>query len=254
MVEPATRIPFMATVNARGLRAAVDGVRRLVRVGPPDPQRALHHYDARAETYQRRTVGGDYFRRQTVQRLAPMPGEIILDVGCGVGLNFEAIRNAIGPSGRLIGVDLNPRMLEMARARIERHGWTNVELVEADVAEADIPVTADGTLLCAVHDVMRSPDALSNVLCHLRPRGRIVAGGPKWVSWRGRDALSLNFNMWRMNRGCVTTFEGFSQPWSHLERMVDHLVVDEVFRGGGYIACGIRPPDELGQPARSAVA
>jgi hypothetical protein len=45
-----------------------------------------------------------------------------------------------------------------------------------------------------------------------------------------------------MNRGCVTTFEGFGRPWSHLERLVDNLVVDEVFSGGGYIACGIRPP------------
>jgi SAM-dependent methyltransferase len=234
----------MATENSLGIKAAVDGARRLVGAGPPDRQRALERYDGQAETYHQRTAGGDHFRRQTVIRLAPLPGEVILDVGCGVGLNFETIRDAIGPSGRLIGVELNPRMLEMARARIERHGWTNVELVQADVAEADIPVTADGTLLCAVHDVMRSPAALANVLRHLRARARIVAGGPKWTPWRGYDALSLNFHTWRMNRGCVTTFEGFGRPWSHLERLVDHLVVDEVFSGGGYIACGIRPPTD----------
>jgi SAM-dependent methyltransferase len=232
----------MATANLRGIKTAVDGARRLVRAGPPDRERALERYDAQAETYHRRTAGGDHFRRQAVSRLAPCPGEVILDVGCGVGLNFEAIQGAIGPSGRLIGVELNPRMLEMARARVEQHGWTNVELVQADVAEADIPATADGTLLCAVHDVMRSPAALANVLRHLRDRARIVAGGPKWAHWRGSGALSMNFHTWRMNRGCVTTFEGFSRPWSHLELLVDSLVVDEVFRGGGYLACGIRPP------------
>lgn len=231
----------MATATSHGIRAAVDGARRLVGAGPPDSQRALERYDAKAETYHRRTAGGEYFRNLAVSRLAPLPGEVILDVGCGVGANFEAIRSAVGPSGRLIGIELNPKMLAMARTRIEHHGWTNVELVQADVAEADIPATADGTLLCAVHDVMRSPAALANVLRHVRPRGRIVAGGPKWVPWRGWDALSLNFHTWSMNRACVTTFEGFSRPWSHLERLVDDLVVDEVFHGGGYLACAIRP-------------
>jgi SAM-dependent methyltransferase len=224
------------------LKAAMEETRRLVRAGAPDRQRSLERYGAMAETYDQRTGGGDYYRRQTVARLAPLPGEVILDVGSGTGLNFAAIQQAIGPSGRLIGIELNPRMLEVARARSESHGWTNVELVQADVAEAHISTIADGALLCAVHDVMRSPAALVNVLRHLRPRARVVAGGPKWAPWRGSDALSMNFRTWRMNRDYVTTFEGFNRPWSHLQVLVDHLVVDEVFGGGGYIACGIRPP------------
>jgi SAM-dependent methyltransferase len=211
-------------------------------VGAPDRQRSLERYAALAETYHQRTAPGDHFRRAAVARLAPLPGEVILDVGCGIGLNFAAIQDAIGPSGQLIGVELNPRMLDLARAHIERRGWTNVELVQADVAEAEIPATADGTLLCAVHDVMRSPAALANVLDHLRAHARIVAGGPKWAPWRGSHGVSMNYKTWKMNRGCVTTFEGFGRPWSHLQLLVDNLVVDEVFHGGGYIACGIRPP------------
>jgi demethylmenaquinone methyltransferase/2-methoxy-6-polyprenyl-1,4-benzoquinol methylase len=189
-----------------------------------------------AEKYHARTLSGDLYRRQAVARLAPRPGEVILDVGCGTGLNFAAIQEAIGPSGRLIGIELSPRMLDVARARIGHHGWTNVRLVEADVAEAD------AALLCAVHDVMRSPAALANVLQHLRPGARIVAGGPKWAPWRHSDGLSVNFSTWKMNRDCVTTFEGFSRPWSHLQRFVQDLIVDEVFHGGGYVASGVRPP------------
>jgi hypothetical protein len=86
-----------------------------------------------------------------------------------------------------------------------------------------------------------APPALVNVLDHLRARARIVAAGPKWARWRGSDALSMNFKTWKMNRDCITTFEGFARPWSHLERLVDNFVVDEVFGGGGYIAFGIRP-------------
>jgi SAM-dependent methyltransferase len=177
-----------------------------------------------------------------VARLAPFPGEVILDVGCGPGLNFAAIEEAIGPSGRLIAVELNPRMLDLARARVERCGWTNVELVQGDVADADIPATADGALLCAVHDVMCSPAALANVLDHLRAHARIVAGGPKWAPWHGFDSVSMNFRTWRMNRAYVTTFKSFGRPWGHLQHLVDNLVVDEFFLGGGYIASGIRRP------------
>jgi SAM-dependent methyltransferase len=230
----------MANTTPRNIAAGVDSARRLVGVGRPDRQRALEHYAALAETYHERTAPGNHFRLHAVTRLAPSPGEVILDVGCGTGLNFAAIQNAIGPSGRLIGVELSPKMLEVARARIERQGWTNVELVQADVAEADIPIAADGALMCAVHDVMRSPAALANVLDHLRAGARIVAGGPKWAPWRGSDSLSMNLKTWKMNRGCVTTFEGFGRPWSHLQRLVDNLVVDEIFCGGGYIASGIR--------------
>jgi SAM-dependent methyltransferase len=228
----------MGNVTARGISAAIDGARRRIGAGAPDRQRSLERYGALAERYHQRTVTGTHFRRYAVARLVPLPGEVILDVGCGTGLNFAAIRDAIGPSGRLIGIELNPRMLDVARALIDRRGWANVEVVEGDVAEVDIPVMADAALLCAVHDVMRSPPALANVRDHLRDNGRMVAGGPKWASWRRLDGLSVNFKTWRMNRDCVTTFEGFSRPWSHLHQFVDNLVVDRIFHDGGYIASG----------------
>jgi SAM-dependent methyltransferase len=230
----------MADAPTRNLKAPLGGARRLIGAGAPDRQRSLKRYGALAETYQLRTAAGDYYRRQTVARLAPSAGEVILDVGCGTGLNFARIERAIGRSGRLIGIELNPRMLDQARARIERNGWTNVELIQADVAEARIPAMADGALLCAVHDVMRQPAALANVLDRLRDRGRIVAGGPKWASWRRSGALSMNFRTWRMNHDYVTTFEGFGRPWSHLELLVDNFVVDELFHGGGYLAAGVK--------------
>ena len=232
----------MADGTSRGIRALLGRALQLVGAGAPDPQRSLERYNSLAGSYHQRTFVGDHYRRETVARLAPLPGEVILDIGCGTGLNFAAILDGIGPSGRLIGVELSRSMLDQARARIERHGWTNVELVQADVAQADIPATADGALLCGVHDVMRSPASLANVLDHLRTHGRIVAAGPKWVPWRRSGALAANFTTWKMNRDYVTTFEGFRQPWSHLQALVGNLVVDEIFPGGGYVAAGIRPP------------
>jgi ubiquinone/menaquinone biosynthesis C-methylase UbiE len=55
--------------------------------------------------------------------LAPASGSVVLDVGCGTGLNFVGLEKAIGPRGRLIGIDLSSDMLARAHERVQRHGW-----------------------------------------------------------------------------------------------------------------------------------
>jgi SAM-dependent methyltransferase len=196
-----------------------------------------------ARSYELRTASGDQGRRELVARLAPRRGEVILDVGCGTGRNFDQIQERIGPGGRLIGIEPSPEMLAQALALVRRRGWTNVELVCAGAEEAAIPGMVDAALLCAVHDVMRSPAALANVLRHVRAGGRIVAGGPKWVPWRESGAISLNLSTWRLNRECVSTFEGFQQPSSRLAALVPQLEVEERYMGGGYIASATIGPE-----------
>jgi ubiquinone/menaquinone biosynthesis C-methylase UbiE len=72
-------------------------------------------------------------RAHAVELLDLQPGARVLDVACGTGANFALIERRIGPSGRLVGLDLTARMLDRARARAVRAGWHNVELREADV-------------------------------------------------------------------------------------------------------------------------
>jgi SAM-dependent methyltransferase len=226
----------LASAKPRTLVAAFVTVRQSVGGTAPDRNRACRQYDAMAHLYELRTASGDQGRRELVASLAPQRGEVILDVGCGTGRNFEAIRERIGASGRLIGIEPSPRMLAQARALVMRRGWTNVDLLCAGAEEALIPSAVDAAILCAVHDVMRSPAALANVVEHVRDGGRIVAGGPKWAPWRQAGAVSLNLSTWRLNRGCVSTFEGFQEPWSHLAARVPDLDVEERYMGGGYIA------------------
>jgi SAM-dependent methyltransferase len=217
----------------RALLAAVHTARQTIGRAAPDQRRSLRSYGEMAQTYELRTSSGDLGRRELVECLAPRAGEVILDVGCGSGRNFDQILRRIGPTGRLIGVEPSPEMLAQARALVERRGWTNVELICATAEEATIPAQVDGAILCAVHDVMRSPRALANVLAHIRDDGRIVAGGPKWVSWR---QPATNLATWRLNRDCVSTFEGFKAPWSRLADLVGDLHVDERYGGAGYVA------------------
>jgi SAM-dependent methyltransferase len=232
---------LLEIAKPRTLLAAGATVRQAVAGAAPDRVRALAHYGAMASSYELRTVSGNPWRQELVNSLAPRPGEVILDVGCGTGRNFEHIQQRIGPGGRVIGVEQSPQMLAHARALVDRRGWTNVDLVCASAEDAAIPATADAALLCAVHDVMRSPAALANVLEHVREGGRIVAGGAKWAPWRESKALSRNLSTWRLNRECVSTFEGFQRPWTRLAELVPDLDVEEMYFGGGYIASATRP-------------
>jgi SAM-dependent methyltransferase len=227
--------------------------RALLDRGAPRPEEALRRYRARAASYDAWTSAGQAYRDATVSRLELPPGAVVLDVGCGTGLNFAALEDRIGPSGQLIGIDLSPEMLAQARARIERHGWGNVTLIEATVQDALIPLIADAALLCGVHDVLRSPSALANVIAHVRPGGQIVAGGAKWVPWWRPNSLAFNPYLWFLNRNDVSTFEGFTEPWSHLARLIpDDLEVEETFFGGGFIATGALPEQPGSEHAHAA--
>jgi ubiquinone/menaquinone biosynthesis C-methylase UbiE len=204
----------------------------------PSPSLVAERYGAQAPSYDLVTAAGEPYRLQTVDRLDPMPGEVIVDVGCGTGLNFPPIEEGIGRRGMLVGVDLCAEMLATASQRADRAGWRNVRLIRSAANEVDLPVEPDAALFCGTHDILRSPAALENVVRQLRPGGRVVAAGPKWAPpWRA-DAPALNFYTWQLHRPFVTTVEGFDRPWSHLERLVPDLRVEECFFGGGYIAEG----------------
>ena len=160
------------------------------RAEPPPRDRRLSRASLRSTTGARASASP--YRRQAVESLAPAPGEVVLDAGCGTGLNFERLEDGVGREGRLVGIDQSPEMLARARERVEQHGWANVTLVEAPAEQADPAVRADAALLCATHDILRSPPALENILGRVKEGGRVVATGPKWAPWWRFDAASLD--------------------------------------------------------------
>lgn len=112
-------------------------------------------------------------RRRAVRALWLRPGGTVVDLACGTGQNFPLIERAIGPDGRIIGVDLTDAMLAQAQCRIEHDGWSNISLVQADAADYAFPAEVDAIL---------STYALS----HLPECGDVIAHGAEALARGGR--------------------------------------------------------------------
>jgi SAM-dependent methyltransferase len=194
-------------------------------------------YGADAEFYDARTQLFQGYRDRLVAALDSHPGEVVLDVGCGTGLCFDGLRQAVGPNGSVVGIDESVDMVRLARERASGRRWANVSVLHSPVGRAEIPVVADKALFCTVHDILQSFEALRNVFEHLRPGAKVVAGGGKFASsW----LFALNMQVKAMHGPYVRSFKGFEQPWAVLAPFLDGFHVKEFALGAGYCAVGRR--------------
>ncbi|MGD8403569.1 MAG: arsenite methyltransferase [Anaerolineales bacterium] len=140
---------------------------------------------------------------------ALQPGQSVLDLGSGGGLDCFLAAKKVGESGHVIGVDMTPEMLEKARASAKRMGVTNVEFrhgfledlpvddnsVDVVISNCVINLSPDKTkVFNEVFRVLSSPDPRSG-----KPGGKlavsdIVTDGPL------PDAVKQSLSMWA---GCV---------------------------------------------------
>src|SRR5262245_42271534 len=97
-------------------------------------------YTEHATRYEERTGPYQEWRRRLVDLLPLRPGDTVLDVGCGTGLCFPMLRDKVGPSGLIVGIDESPDMLAMARRHVEEGGHRGVELIASPIEQAEIPV------------------------------------------------------------------------------------------------------------------
>ena len=103
-------------------------------------------------------------------------GERVLDVACGTGLiTFEAAA-AVGPRGKVLGVDLSGQMIEIASQQALRRQADNVHFARMDAEQLELPDASVDVALCAL-GLMYVPDpaqALREMRRVLRPGGRMV--------------------------------------------------------------------------------
>lgn len=110
-------------------------------------------------------------------RTALRPGEAVLDLGCGAGLDAILAAEAVGPAGRVLAVDYAAEMVALARANAEAAGATNIRVEQAPVEALPLPdATFDAAQANGVFNL--SPEksrAVREVWRVLRPGGRLVA-------------------------------------------------------------------------------
>jgi ubiquinone/menaquinone biosynthesis C-methylase UbiE len=201
--------------------------------------KALEQYRDRANVYDLELAAFEPIRRSAIAQLNLAPGDTVIDVGCGTGLSFTHLQQAIGPLGHIIGIEQCPEMLNRARTRVTQNGWTNVTLLNASAEDAAIPCAAHAALFHFTHDILRNPAAISNVLRNLKPGAHVVATGLQWASpW----AWPTNGFVLLAALRSVTCMEGLSQPWSLLAEQVGEMEVRSTLFGGVYIACGTVSP------------
>jgi arsenite methyltransferase len=111
-----------------------------------------------------------------VRHAALQPGEVVLDVGCGGGIDTILAARAVGPSGRAIGLDLLEEMLERARAHAEDAGvaqWT--EFVRGEMEDIPLPDSSVDVVISngVINLSPRKSRVLAEIRRVLRPGGRI---------------------------------------------------------------------------------
>ncbi|QNP69361.1 class I SAM-dependent methyltransferase [Streptomyces roseirectus] len=120
-----------------------------------ESQRMVDVYRKRAKRYDvtsnrlyligQRTMA---YKHLALEQLALRPGDTVVDAGCGTGHNLPLLAEAVGPTGRVIGVDLTDAMLEQAEDRVRRAGLSQVSLVQADLTTYQYPEHVRGIIAC----------------------------------------------------------------------------------------------------------
>ncbi|KQQ66801.1 class I SAM-dependent methyltransferase [Microbacterium sp. Leaf320] len=186
-------------------------------------------------------------RQAGIALLDSGPGDVVIDLGCGTGLNFALLLAATAPSGIVIGIDRSPEMLAVAQRRIDHQGWGDrVRLIRADAAElrsdevaravTDLRGGGDGRAdaLLATYSlsvITEREEAWQRARACLRPDARacIADMQPPHGFWRVLSPLA--------RLACATGGADIAaRPWRMLERdSVDPSSVRRVERKGGHI-------------------
>jgi len=207
------------------------------------------------QTYRKRAANYDFtanlyylfgyrewaYRRLAVKALKLLPGDTVLELACGTGINFPLFQRYIGPTGRIIGVDITDAMLEQANKRVANQGWKNIALIQHDASTYQIPSNVNAVFSSYALSIF--PDTkrvLTNIANSLAPGGRLTLIElqiPKfWHLWLASAAVTL------MKPFAVTEEWVARRPWETIRNTIreefDNVEISERFFGLTYIISG----------------
>ena len=180
------------------------------------------------------------YRRLVIEALAPQPGDTVIEIGCGTGMNFSLLQEKVGAEGRIIGVDISEAMLKRVENRITAAGWKNVELVHSSAADYTFPKGVDGIIATGV--LTYEPDydtVIGRGTTALNPGKRWVVFDYKMPSGWFRHFVPLFVWIFRSFGISMALFQ--RTPWESIKRHLQKAKIQEFYFGLIFIASGEAP-------------
>jgi len=140
------------------------------------PERVRDMFDRISPSYDRMnllmSMGRDgRWRRLGVRASGAQPGDAALDVCCGTGDFAVELRRAVGPSGRVVGLDFSPQMLEMARRKSSAVEWLQGDALALPFADGEFAAACVGF---GVRNLSNHRRGFAEMARVVRPGGRVV--------------------------------------------------------------------------------
>jgi SAM-dependent methyltransferase len=104
------------------------------------------------------------------------PGEVVVDLGSGGGLDVFLAAKMVGPTGRAIGIDMTTAMIERARANAQAGGYTNVEFYQSTIDQIPLPEASVDCVIsnCVLNLAPDKPAVFREIVRILKPGGRVA--------------------------------------------------------------------------------
>mgnify|MGYP003668417488 CR=1 FL=1 len=201
-------------------------------------RRRAAHYDLTANLYYLIGFREWAYRRRAVDAMELRSGDVVVELGCGTGLNFQLLQERIGPEGRIIGVDLTPEMLAQARRRADTEGWKNVELIESSAADYRFPERVDGVISTfALTLEPRYAEVIQRAARALQPDRRFVLADLRLPdNWLRRLAPLL---MFLVRPFAVSMKVAERRPWEVMRKELTDYRYEPGYFGFVYVASGM---------------
>ena len=199
------------------------------------------HYDVTSRLYPAPGYPQRTQRLRAVQALGLRPGGTVIDMACGTGLNFPLLQKAVGPGGRIVGVDLTDAMLARAQDRVEANGWSNVSLVQADAAGFEFPAGVDAIL--STYALTQVPEC-AEVIVH---GAAALSAGGSWAVLDLKVPTSTPGWLARLGTATVRPFASIDEwitrrPWEAIRAAMQEELADfawtELCFGTAFLAAG----------------
>ena len=183
---------------------------------PENPQdRAAFTYNAAADCFDASPLSfWDYFGRRTIE-LASLPvGSRVLDVCCGTGASALPAAEVVGPTGKVIGVDLAEQLLELARTKAVKRRLDNIEFEIGDMLSLRFPAASFDAVIC-VFGIFFVPDmakAVSELWNRVRPGGKLAV-----TTWASNFCKPASDAFWRLIKNVRPDLHKGFNPWDRID-------------------------------------